>query len=105
MELPNLNYIRKLSGGDSNFEQKLIDVIKMEFPSECAEFKDNIDQNNHLEAAQNVHKLKHKISILGLEQSYLLADEFENDLKNDDPSRLVEFDEVLNQISAFLETI
>jgi hypothetical protein len=28
---------------------------------------------NYLEAAQSVHKLKHKISILGLDKSYYLA--------------------------------
>ncbi|NNL79984.1 MAG: Hpt domain-containing protein [Flavobacteriaceae bacterium] len=105
MEAPNLNYIKKLSGGDSDFEDTLISVIKMEFPIECEAFKENISQNNYQEAAQNVHKLKHKISILGLERSYFLADEFENDLKNEDPSRKGEFDEVLNHISAFLETI
>ncbi len=105
MEKPNLKYIKKLSGGDSKFENKLLTVIKQEFPDELSEFKNNIDRNNYKEAAQNVHKLKHKISILGLEKSYFLADEFENDLKNEDPSRSNEFVEVLNQISAFLETI
>ena len=34
MKSPNLNYIRELSGGDQNFEKKIIDIIKKEFPEE-----------------------------------------------------------------------
>ena len=34
MEKPNLSYIESMSGGDKAFEQKLIDIIKKEFPEE-----------------------------------------------------------------------
>ncbi len=105
MEAPNLDYIKKLSGGDSEFEGKLISVIKEEFPKERIEFENNLDKNDFLATAQNVHKLKHKFSILGLEQSYQLADEFEEDLKNSVIERSDEFNAVLDRISAFLEQI
>jgi hypothetical protein len=36
----------------------------------------------NLQMAQSVHKLKHKISILGLEKSCYLAEEYESNLKN-----------------------
>ena len=31
MEQPNLSYIESMSGGDKDFEQKLIDIIQKEF--------------------------------------------------------------------------
>lgn len=105
LEAPNLDYIKKLSGGDTEFEQKLISVIKDEFPGERAEYDANIDNKDYLMAAQNVHKLKHKFSILGLEQSYRLAEQFEDDLKNSVIERSEAFNTVLYRISAFLEQI
>jgi hypothetical protein len=40
-----------------------------------------MENTNFLDAAQSVHKLKHKISILGLEKSYYIVEEYESDLK------------------------
>ena len=34
MNKPNLTYINKLSGGDKAFEEKIISIIKEEFPIE-----------------------------------------------------------------------
>ena len=105
MEAPNLDYIKKLSGGDSVFEKKLISVIKEEFPVERDQFEANIKAKDFLAAAQNVHKIKHKISILGLEESYRLADDFEEGLKRSDIKGSKDFIAVLDRISAFLEHI
>ena len=77
MEQPNLSYINNLSGGDKAFEAKLIGIIKEEYPVEKAIYIKNIELKNFKEAAENVHKLKHKISILGLEKSYNTANTFE----------------------------
>jgi len=70
MEQPNLNYIRKLSGGDTDFEKQLFEVLKKEFPIERELFKNSIESDQFYEAAEIVHKLKHKFSILGLEKGY-----------------------------------
>jgi len=70
LEQPNFTYINSLSRGDKAFEAKLVAVIKAEFPVEKATYLRNIEDKNYKEAAENVHKLKHKISILGLEKSY-----------------------------------
>ena len=83
MEQPNLSYIHSLSGGDKTFENKLITIIKSEFPEEKNSYFKNIESSNFKEASENVHKLKHKISILGLEKSYAIATGFENNLNED----------------------
>ena len=70
MEKPNLSYINELSGGDEAFKNKLITIIKKEFPEEKEVYFKNFKAKNFKASAENVHKLKHKISILGLEKSY-----------------------------------
>jgi HPt (histidine-containing phosphotransfer) domain-containing protein len=105
MEQPNLSYINSLSGGDKAFEEKLISIIKKEFPEEKAVYKSNIDSENFKEAAENVHKLKHKISILGLEKSYEVAVEFENNLLEGNTNLSEEFESILNSITNYLQQL
>lgn len=81
MEEPNLKYIKELSEGDITFESKLISVLKKELPTEYKEFLKNFKEKNFIKTADNVHKLKHKISILGLAKGYKQASIFENDLR------------------------
>ena len=105
MEQPNLSYINNLSGGDKAFEDKLITIIKTEYPEEKAVYIKNIESNNFKEAAENVHKLKHKISILGLEKSYEVANNFEENLKEDRLAGKEDFEIILNTITDFLTTL
>ena len=105
MEQADLNYIKTLSGGDKAFEQKLIAIIKTEFPIERAVYESNIKKLNFKLAAENVHKLKHKISILGLEKSYEVAVAYEEQLITNRMSLKNDFEVILQQISKFLETI
>lgn len=105
MEQPNLNYINKLSGGDKNFEAQLISILKKEFPVEKEKFQNSIDTNQLDESAEIVHKLKHKLSILGLEEGYQIAVDYENNLRNDNKSLTIEFKKVLNNISEYLNNL
>ena len=63
MEQPNLTYIHSMSGGDTVFEKKIIDIIKKEFPEEQASYYVNFNSGNYKLAATIVHKLKHKLTI------------------------------------------
>ena len=105
MEKPNLSYIESMSGGDKAFEQKLIDIIQKEFPEEKQVYFDNIAASNFKAAAENVHKLKHKISILGLEKSYEVAVNYENNLMEHSTEGKIEFESILQNITDFLETL
>ncbi|WP_348822816.1 Hpt domain-containing protein [Flavobacterium aestuarii] len=82
MEKPNLNYINSLSGNDDVFKQKIINTFKKELPKEIDEYSSQMEKGCFLEASEIIHKIKHKISIMGMEKSYYLAEEFEFDLKN-----------------------
>ncbi|MBT8394548.1 MAG: Hpt domain-containing protein [Bacteroidia bacterium] len=105
MEKPNLSYIKSLSGGEIEFEEKLITIIKTEFPEEKRTYFNNIKEENYSEAADNVHKLKHKISILGLEKSYNIAADYENDLREKNLKLQDDFDNILQIITEYLSTL
>ncbi|MBO3116400.1 Hpt domain-containing protein [Winogradskyella sp. DF17] len=105
MEQPNLSYIQSMSGGDKAFEQKLISIIKVEFPLEKNVYFDNITAKNFKATAEIVHKLKHKISILGLVKSYELAVQYENNLIEKSTNGKDEFESVLQLMTDFLETL
>ncbi|WP_397364619.1 Hpt domain-containing protein [Olleya sp. R77988] len=105
MEQPNQTYINSLSGGDQAFKQKLIDVIKKEFPEEKQIYFDNYNAKNYKLAADNVHKLKHKISILGLEKGYNVAVSYEESLLEGNSNFKEDFETILENITAYLETL
>ena len=105
MEQPNQTYIDSLSGGDEAFKQKLIDIIKKEYPEEKQVYFDNYNANNFKLAADNVHKLKHKISILGLEKSYDVAVAYETNLLEGSTDQKDEFEAILNTITIYLKDL
>lgn len=105
METPNLSYINSLSGGDEGFKRKLIDILKKEFPEEKETYFKNLSEKNLKLAADNVHKLKHKISILGLEKSYDIAVNFEDNLLEDRIDLKDDFEAVLKLITEYLEKL
>lgn len=105
MEQPNLSYINSMSGGDKAFEKKLIDIIKGEFPKEKDVYFKNVAAENYKLTADNVHKLKHKISILGLEKSYDVAVNYENNLIDGNTNGRIEFESILQIMTDFLETL
>lgn len=105
MEKPNLSYINNMSGGDQAFEEKIITIIKKEFPEEKSVYFANIEAKNFNLTAENVHKLKHKISILGLVKSYDVAVDYENNLIEGSTEGRNEFETILQTMTDFLETL
>ncbi len=101
-EVPNNTYIKQLANGNIAFEKKLIGIVQREFPEEQAVFLKNYKHKNYIAAAENVHKLKNKIGMLGLEKGYQLAIDFENDLKAEKTILYPEFIVLLNQMEDFI---
>ena len=103
-EQPNLSYVHQLSGGDKDFENKLMAVVIRELPEEMAIYMSSVQTKNYKEAASNVHKLKHKISILGLEKSYHFAEVYEDELREGINNRQAEFIEILEGMLTFIKS-
>lgn len=102
MELPNTNYIDQISGDDLDFRAKIIAILKEELPQEIDLVKSQLLHGAFSEAAQSVHKLKHKISILGLEKSYYIAEDFERNLKNNSTVMQPDFEAILEVMQQFV---
>jgi len=101
----NLKYIDELSEGDPLFKQQLIDIIKLELPSEIQTYHKNIQNNFFLKAADSVHKIKHKINILGLNNSYNLSNQHENKLNKNNPELHDSFDFILLRLMEFVKNL
>lgn len=103
MEQPNLVFIKEIVGDDEAFKKNLLEIIKKEFPEEVKLFTKNFSKRKYNEASNNVHKLKHKISLLGLKEGFDLASDFENELKESNTRLHSDFLEILNKIHLYLQ--
>jgi hypothetical protein len=104
-EQPNLHYLDQIVEGDNIAKQQLIDVLKMEFPINQQNYYESLAAKDFTKIAENVHCLKSKISILGLEKSYTLVNVYEQNLKNNSLEGYQDFETILQIISLFLKTI
>lgn len=105
MEQPNLNYINDLSGGNEEFKAKIIGILKRELPVEIETYMEQMTLEDHSQAAQAVHKLKHKVSILGLEKSYYLASDYEDNLNDNSVALKEDFEQILKAMEEFVEQL
>ena len=105
MEKPNLNFVDELARGDMSVRKILIDVIKEEFPEEKKNYYKSLEEKDYKKIEENVHGIKHKISILGLEKSYETANIFEHNLREHSLVGFKDFDKILIVISDYIETI
>ncbi len=104
-EQPNLNYVNQLSGDDLEFRDSFISIIKQEFPKEKELYLNCIDKQMTKQTADIVHKIKHKFSILGMEESYRMAVNYERELLEGRTNSENEFKSVLQIIEVYLNII
>ncbi|WP_074407374.1 MULTISPECIES: Hpt domain-containing protein [Aquimarina] len=105
MEEPNLSEINKISNGDKAFEEKMLNVIRKEFPIEKEQYFSSLENKNLVKTAEYVHKLKHKVSIFGLEKSYEIATDYENNLKEESYDLKEDFEKILQMITEYISTL
>ncbi|MFN0188317.1 MAG: Hpt domain-containing protein [Bacteroidia bacterium] len=105
MEQANSEYIDQLSGDNAEFRKKLIGILQRELPEEVETYQSQIQNQNYLLAAGSVHKLKHKIGMLGLDKSYYIAEKFEDNLKENSTVLQAEFDEIIQIMQEFVDKL
>ena len=101
-EEPNLIYLNKISDGDKTVRKRLLLVLKEEFTQEAEEYKFNIINNNLSSASEKVHKIRHKIGFLGMDQAYDLANQYEQNLRTNSIQLKNEFEIILDVINEFV---
>lgn len=104
-ETPNLKYLDDLAQGDEVFRKKFIGILKEEFPMETKDYLDAMEKSLYREASEHVHKIKHKLNVLGTHNAYTLAVQHENELRNGEYSFATDFLSILKNVQAYLKTI
>ena len=105
MEQPNLSYIKKLSKGDLSFEKDILGIIKEELQGEIDNYYKCFKDNDLKKTKVFVHRIKHKMSILGLEKSYEIMNTFENSFNNSNLERQEYFESMLPIMIKYLKTV
>ncbi len=98
-----MDYIDNLCGDNTEFREKLVNILKSEFVEEVLEYNNYLKTSDYKKAAGIVHKLKHKISLLGLEKSFYLAEQFEVNLNNKNISLQDDFENILAIMQKFVK--
>jgi len=101
-EIPNLNYIKEVAGGNEEFEQRFLNIIQDEFPKEKEEYLNFLCSGELEEAGKIVHKIKHKLGILSMNGSYQMAIQYEEDLKYGDMKLKEDFFSILQTVETFI---
>ena len=104
-EVPNLSYVFSLVKNDFEFKNKFLAIIKSEFPMELERYLFHMRRDEPRAAAELVHKLKYRISALGMNKSFELTENHEERLHVADTSLDLAFRRILKKIVAFLENI
>lgn len=65
-ELLNLDYLKEVSGGNSEFEKTMIEQFLKQAPGELESMKEAFNKNNYPELAHIAHNFKTSVSFLGL---------------------------------------
>lgn len=102
METPNLNYLKQISGGDLDFENNFLSILKLEFLIEYSVLSNNFKNSDFDKVALDIHKIKHKIGMLGMINSVYLASECEKDIIKGNTEQYKDLVLILERISVYL---
>ena len=92
----------QIAGGDMLFVKEILQVIHDELPVEILAYQQSINNIAFAEAASNVHKIKHKIAILGMDEGVILATIYENQLKKGNRNLENAFQDLLSDMTIFI---
>lgn len=101
-EEPNLINLIQLSDGDDAIKSNLWLVLKEEFTKEVEDYNLKITENNFLLASGIVHKIRHKIGFLGMQDAYDLSYQYQQNLELNSTDLKADFELILNTINEFI---
>lgn len=102
MENPSLNYLKNLSGGNKVFERKIFKIFLDELPQEFSSYQQAIDSKNYFNAAEIVHKMKHKIAFFEMEKALNAVEKHENALRKGKLNNQEEIQDIVTKLLKFL---
>lgn len=105
MDKPNFDYFKQIAATDLEFQNQIIEILKNEFPQEKQLFYKSYFENDFQTSAEIVNKINQKIGVLGMHKSKVLATQFEENLKIKKTELFNDFDEILKDITTFIELL
>jgi hypothetical protein len=104
-EIPNLSYIDKISNGNTLFTKTLLGIIKKELSGEIESYQFHLKNGSFTKTAKEVHKLSHKIRILGLKKGFKIAEKYSSDLLEHNLKLKMDFDVILTSMLLFIKKV
>lgn len=104
-EFPNMDYVIELGGTDFDFERKFIAILKKEFTWQLGNYLYHIKKDEPRAAAEIVHKIKFKFSILGMKNAFSFSEHYEERLHVGDMGLDEDFKKILRTVNEFLKTL
>ena len=105
MTEPNTDYIDKLAAGDEGFRNELIGIIQKELPQESDTYFKALEREDWEGLVAIVHKLKHKVSLLGMTDGYRITASYEEALRLGSWSGREEFEQILKRMITFIGSL
>ena len=105
MEEPNLAYIKKIAKGSVSFEKDILNIVNEELEGEIESYYSYFEAGDLKKAKIYVHRIKHKMMILGLEKSYEITNNYENDLRESNFTHQKYFESMLPIMINYLKTL
>lgn len=104
-EIPNLDYVVDLVGTqDFEFRKKFVAIMRTEFTWDLGRYLYHIKIDEPRAAAEIVHKLKYKFSVLGMKKTFEFAEQHKAKLEVGDSGYDENFKVILKIVAKFLET-
>ena len=100
----SLEQIKKLSAGNSDFLDKMIQVFLEETPAQIKQMKELLDQNDFYRVGRLAHKMKPTIDMFDMVDLKTIIRELESESKNEDIDAL-SIAEKVNFTTARLDVI
>lgn len=104
-EFPNMDYVVHLGGTDFDFERKFIAIMKKEFTRQLGNYLYHIKKNEPRAAAEIVHEIKFKFSILGMNNAFEFSEHYEERLHVGDTGLDKDFKKSLRKVNKFLKSL
>ncbi|MRI00608.1 Hpt domain-containing protein [Kriegella sp. EG-1] len=104
-EFPNMDYVIHLGGTDFDFERKFIAILKKEFTWQLGNYLYHIKKDEPRAAAEVVHKIKFKFSVLGMNHAFTFSEYYEEQLHVGNMALDEDFKKCLRKVNEFLKTL
>ena len=105
MEQPNLSYINSIAKGNNDFMDEFVVMISDELNTDIKEYYNYLEKEDLKKTKVYVHRIKHKMSILSLEKSYEITNNYENNLRDKNFDGQEYFESMLPIMVNFLNSL